>query len=277
MTTATGVLDEVARWRELPPEEARPAVERFLDALEAGEVRAAVPDAASPTGWRVEPRVKEGVLAAFALAEEVDLPHGLFHFRDRDTILPVPKLPAGVRVVPGGTAIRRGAHLEPRVVVMPPAYVNVGAWVGEGTLVDSHALVGSCAQIGARVHLSAAAQVGGVLEPVGALPVIVEDDVFVGGNVGIYEGVVVKRRAVLAAGVVLTGSSQLYDLVGERVIQAELGSPLVVPEGAVVVMGARPASGEWARERGVSVATPVIVKVRDERTDAKTALEGVLR
>jgi 2,3,4,5-tetrahydropyridine-2-carboxylate N-succinyltransferase len=182
-----------------------------------------------------------------------------------------------VRVVPGGTAIRRGAHLAARVVVMPPAYVNVGAWVGEGTLIDSHALVGSCAQIGARVHLSAAAQVGGVLEPIGALPVIVEDDVFVGGNVGIYEGVVVKRRAVLAAGVVLTGSSQLYDLVHERVIQADGGRPLVVPEGAVVVMGARPASGDWARQHGVSVATPVVVKYRDERTDAKTALEGVLR
>jgi 2,3,4,5-tetrahydropyridine-2,6-dicarboxylate N-succinyltransferase len=277
MTAAASILDEVAGLRDLPPAEARPALERFLDALEAGEVRAARPDPASPTGWTVEPRVKEGILAAFALAEEVDVPHGPFRFRDRDTILPVAALPPGARVVPGGTAIRRGAHLSARVVVMPPAYLNVGAWVGEGTLVDSHALVGSCAQIGARVHLSAAAQVGGVLEPVGALPVIVEDDVFVGGNVGIYEGVVVKRRAVLAAGVVLTGSSQLWDLTGERVIQAEGDLPLVVPEGAVVVMGARPASGEWARERGLSVATPVIVKIRDERTDAKTALEGVLR
>lgn len=277
MTAAASVLDEVVGLRELPREKARPALERFLDALEAGEVRAARPDAASPTGWRVEPRVKEGILAAFALAEEVDVPHGPFRFRDRDTILPVAALPPGARVVPGGTAVRRGAHLSDRVVVMPPAYLNVGAWVGEGTLVDSHALVGSCAQIGARVHLSAAAQVGGVLEPVGALPVIVEDDVFVGGNVGIYEGVVVKRRAVLAAGVVLTGSSQLYDLVNERVIQADGGLPLVVPEGAVVVMGARPASGDWARERGLSVATPVVVKYRDERTDAKTSLEGVLR
>lgn len=277
MTAAAGVLDEVAGLHGLPPEEAHAALDRFLAALEAGEVRAAVPDVGSATGWRVEPRVKEGVLAAFALAREVDLPHGLFRFRDRDTLLPIAALPPGVRVVPGGTAIRRGAHLAARVVVMPPAYVNVGAWVGEGTLIDSHALVGSCAQIGAGVHLSAAAQVGGVLEPVGALPVIVEDHVFVGGNVGIYEGVVVKRRAVLAAGVVLTGSSQLYDLVNERVIQAEAGRPLVVPEGAVVVMGARPASGEWARERGLSVATPVVVKVRDERTDAKTALEGVLR
>lgn len=277
MSRAIDVLDEVAGLRDLPPDEARPALARFLAALEAGEVRAAVPDAEAPTGWRVESRVKEGVLAAFALASDVDLPHGPFRFRDRETLLPVGSLPDGVRVVPGGTAIRRGAHLADRVVVMPPAYVNVGAWVGEGTLIDSHALVGSCAQIGARVHLSAAAQVGGVLEPVGALPVIVEDDVFVGGNVGIYEGVVVERRSVLAAGVVLTGSSQLYDLVHRRVIQAGSDGPLVVPEGAVVVMGARPASGDWAREQGLSVAAPVVVKYRDDRTDAKTALEGVLR
>ncbi|HEX2164524.1 MAG TPA: 2,3,4,5-tetrahydropyridine-2,6-dicarboxylate N-succinyltransferase [Thermoanaerobaculia bacterium] len=274
---APSLLDEAARLRDLPPDEARAALDRFLAALEAGDLRAASPDPATPTGWRVEPRVKEGILAAFALAREVDLAAGPLRFRDRDTLLPVDALPPGARVVPGGTAIRRGAHLEPRVVVMPPAYVNVGAWVGEGTLVDSHALVGSCAQIGARVHLSAAAQVGGVLEPVGALPVVVEDDVFVGGNAGIYEGVVVKRRAVLAAGTILTGSSQLHDLVRERVLQAEGDRPLVVPEGAVVVMGARPASGAWARERGLSVATPVIVKYRDERTDAKTALEGVLR
>ena len=271
------VLDEVPRLRDLPPGEARAALERFLDALEEGRVRAAHPDPGAPTGWRVEPRVKEGILAAFALAAEVDLALPPFRFRDREALLPVARLPEGVRVVPGGTAVRRGAHLEPRVVIMPPAYVNVGAWVGEGSLVDSHALVGSCAQIGRGVHLSAAAQVGGVLEPVGALPVIVEDDVFVGGNAGVYEGVVVSRRAVLAAGVVLTASSALYDLPRERVYQAAGGRPLVVPEGAVVVMGTRPASGDFARREGISVATPVIVKYRDERTDAKTALEGLLR
>jgi len=160
---------------------------------------------------------------------------------------------------------------------MPPAYVNVGAFVDEGSMVDSHALVGSCAQIGRKVHLSAAAQVGGVLEPVGALPVIVEDEVFVGGGVGLYEGVVVKRRSVLAAGVVLTSSSVVYDLPGERVLRAEAGAPLVIPEGSVVVMGSRPASGDFAREHGIALATPVIVKRRDEKTDAKTALEEVLR
>lgn len=271
------LLDGIGRIGELPAPEARRTLERFLDALEAGEVRAAAPDPETASGWRAEPRVKQGVLAAFALAREVDLDLAPLRFRDRDTLLPVGRLPDGVRVVPGGTAIRRGAHLSKDVVVMPPAYVNVGAFVGEGTLVDSHALVGSCAQIGARVHLSAAAQIGGVLEPVGALPVIVEDDVFVGGNVGVYEGVVVRERAVLAAGVVLTGSSQLYDLVGGRVIQATDGEPLVVPEGAVVVMGARPANGDFARDNGLSLATPVVVKIRDQRTDAKTALEGLLR
>lgn len=255
----------------------REAVSELFGALEAGTVRAAVADPSSPSGWRAEGWVKDGILAAFRHGDEVDLDVPLLGFRDRDTLLPRHPAPAGARVVPGGTAVRRGAHLARGVVVMPPAYVNVGAWVGEGTLVDSHALVGSCAQIGARVHLSAAAQVGGVLEPVGALPVIVEDDVFVGGNTGLYEGVVVKRRAVLAAGVVLTSSSVVYDLPGERVLRAAGGEPLVIPEGSVVVMGGRPASGDFAREHGVTLATPVIVKRRDERTDAKTALEDVLR
>jgi len=264
-------------WRERPREEVRPAVEALLDALEAGEVRAAVPDDASPTGWRAEPWVKEGILAAFALGTDVDLAASLFGFRDRDTLPPRAPAPAGTRIVPGGSAVRRGAHLGKGVVVMPPAYVNVGAHVGEGSMVDSHALVGSCAQIGRKVHLSAAAQVGGVLEPVGALPVVVEDEVFVGGGVGLYEGVVVKRRSVLAAGVVLTSSSVVYDLPGERVLRAGAGEPLVIPEGSVVVMGSRPANGDFAREHGIALATPVIVKRRDERTDAKTALEDVLR
>ncbi|HXT52395.1 MAG TPA: 2,3,4,5-tetrahydropyridine-2,6-dicarboxylate N-succinyltransferase [Thermoanaerobaculia bacterium] len=264
-------------WRERPREEVRAAVEELLDALEAGEVRAAVPDDASPSGWRAEAWVKEGILAAFALGTDVDLPAPPFGFRDRDTLPPRTPAPPGTRVVPGGSAVRRGAHLGRGVVVMPPAYVNVGAHVGEGSMVDSHALVGSCAQIGRKVHLSAAAQVGGVLEPVGALPVIVEDEVFVGGGVGLYEGVVVKRRSVLAAGVVLTGSSLVYDLPGERVLRAAAGAPLLIPEGSVVVMGARPASGDFARKHGIALATPVIVKRRDEKTDAKTALEDVLR
>jgi 2,3,4,5-tetrahydropyridine-2-carboxylate N-succinyltransferase len=246
----------------------------LLDRLERGEVRAAEPDG---DGWRVNPAVKEGILRAFRLGVDVDVPAAPFAFRDRDTLPPRGVLPPGVRVVPGGSAIRRGAYVAKGVVVMPPAYVNVGAWVGEGTMVDSHALVGSCAQVGKRVHLSAAAQLGGVLEPAGALPVIVEDDVFVGGGVGLYEGVRVRARAVLAAGVVLTGSSLLYDLVNERAIRAVDGGPLTVPEGAVVVPGARPAPGSWAHVRGLSVSAAVIVKVRDSRTDARTALEGALR
>ena len=264
-------------WRQRPREEVRAAVEALLDALETGEVRAAVLDDSSPSGWRAETWVKEGILAAFALGTDVDIPAAPFGFRDRDTLPPRAPAPPGTRVVPGGSAVRRGAHLGRGVVVMPPAYVNVGAHVGEGSMVDSHALVGSCAQIGRKVHLSAAAQVGGVLEPVGALPVIVEDEVFVGGGVGLYEGVVVKRRAVLAAGVVLTSSSVVYDLAGERVLRAGAGEPLVIPEGSVVVMGSRPANGDFAREHGIALATPVIVKRRDERTDAKTALEDVLR
>jgi len=273
----TDLAARLAGWRERPREEVRPAVEALLDALEAGEVRAATPDAESPTGWRAEAWVKDGILAAFALGVDVDVAAPPFGFRDRDTLPPRTPAPPGVRIVPGGSAVRRGAHLGRGVVVMPPAYVNVGAHVGAGSMVDSHALVGSCAQIGSKVHLSAAAQVGGVLEPVGALPVVVEDEVFVGGGVGLYEGVVVKRRSVLGAGVVLTSSSVVYDLPGERVLRAEAGAPLVIPEGSVVVMGSRPASGDFAREHGIALATPVIVKRRDEKTDAKTALEEVLR
>jgi 2,3,4,5-tetrahydropyridine-2-carboxylate N-succinyltransferase len=271
--------ERLAGLRERPRAEALPLLEEFFDALEAGEARAARPDPGSASGWRAESWVKEGILAAFAHGHEVDLDRGGWPYRDRDTLPALGKLPAGVRVVPGGTAVRRGAHVAAGVVMMPPAYVNVGAYVDEKTMVDSHALVGSCAQVGKHVHLSAAAQVGGVLEPVGALPVIIEDDVFVGGNVGVYEGVVVKRRTVLAAGVVLTGSSLVYDLPRQTTWQADraAGTPLVIPEGSVVVMGSRPASGDFASRQGIQVATPVIVKVRDERTDAKTALEGVLR
>ncbi|MGE5345212.1 MAG: 2,3,4,5-tetrahydropyridine-2,6-dicarboxylate N-succinyltransferase [Acidithiobacillales bacterium] len=253
----------------------REQVFALLDALERGEVRAAAPDASGR--WVPNREVKEGILAAFRIGVDVELIAGPLSFRDRDT-LPVRRpLPEGVRVVPGGSAIRRGAFLARGVVVMPPAYVNVGAYVDEGSMIDSHALVGSCAQIGKRVHLSAAAQVGGVLEPVGAVPVVVEDDVFVGGGVGIYEGVCVRRRAVLASGVVLTGSSVVFDLPNERELRATNESPLTIPEGAVVVPGARPAPGAWAKERAISLAAPVIVKYRDEKTDAKTTLESALR
>lgn len=274
-----GLKERIAGIRSAPPAAARKTLAEFLNALESGEVRAVWPDPQASTGWRVERWVKEGILAAFALSEELDLPVGPFVFRDRNLLLPRESLPPGIRVVPGGTAVRRGTYLGPGVVIMPPAYVNVGAFVDAGTLVDSHALVGSCAQVGKRVHLSAAAQIGGVLEPVGALPVIVEDEVFVGGGVGLYEGVLVRRRAVLAAGVVLTASSRVYDLMQGEVHRAdpEAGDPLVIPEGAVVVMGSRPAPGPFAQEEGLSIATPLIVKIRDERTEARTALEEVLR
>ncbi|MEO8504280.1 MAG: 2,3,4,5-tetrahydropyridine-2,6-dicarboxylate N-succinyltransferase [Acidobacteriota bacterium] len=252
----------------------------FLDALESGAVRAAWPDASAPGGWRVEAWVKQAILAIFARSANVEgcgaAPGGL-PFRDRGLLLPKRVLPTGVRMVPGGSAVRRGAHLGVGVIVMPPAYVNVGAFVGEGSLIDSHALVGSCAQIGKRVHLSAAAQIGGVLEPVGALPVIVEDEVFVGGGVGLFAGVVVGRGAVLGAGVVLTGSSRVFDLVREEIIEAKNGSPLVIPAGAVVVPGTRPAAGRFAAAHGLALSTPILVKQRDASTDARTALAEVLR
>jgi 2,3,4,5-tetrahydropyridine-2-carboxylate N-succinyltransferase len=259
---------------------ARAAFARLRAQLSAGEVRAAEPDASTVSGWRVNTWVKQGILLGFRFGENTDMSadHGRWPFFDKDT-LPLKPMSAqsGVRIVPGGSTVRDGAYLGRGVICMPPMYINIGAWVGDGTLVDSHALVGSCAQIGSRVHLSAAAQVGGVLEPVGALPVIIEDDVLVGGNCGVYEGAIVKRRAVLASGVVLTGSTPLYDLPNERVIEAAPGQPLIVPEGAVVVPGSRPITTGRGREWGLAVSTPIIVKYRDERTDARTALEQWIR
>jgi 2,3,4,5-tetrahydropyridine-2-carboxylate N-succinyltransferase len=261
-------------------DQAREVFARLRAALSAGEVRAAEPDPSTPTGWRVNTWVKQGILLGFRFGETVDASadHGRWPFFDKDT-LPLKRLDVqqGVRIVPGGSTVRDGAYLGRGVIAMPPMYVNIGAWVGEGTLIDSHALVGSCAQIGSRVHVSAAAQIGGVLEPVGALPVIVEDEVLVGGNCGVYEGAVVKRRAVLAAGTILTGSTPIYDLPNGRLIEPAAGQPIVVPEGAVVVPGARPVSTGRGREWGLSIATPVIVKYRDERTDARTALEEWIR
>ena len=259
---------------------ARDVVAALRAALSAGEVRAAEPDPQAPTGWRVNMWVKRGILLAFRFGDAVDMSadHGRWPFVDKDT-LPLRRFDAagGVRIVPGGSTVRDGAYIGRGVICMPPMYINIGAYVGDGTLVDSHALVGSCAQIGGRVHLSAAAQIGGVLEPVGALPVIIEDDVLVGGNCGVYEGAVVKRRAVLAAGTVITGSTPIYDLPNGRVVEPQPGQPLVVPEGAVVVPGARPVTSGRGREWGLSVATPVIVKYRDEKTDARTALEQWIR
>jgi len=261
-------------------EEAREAFAALRTALSLGAVRAAEPDPASPSGWKVNAWVKRGILLGFRFGAIADASadHGRWPFIDKDT-LPLKKLEvsAGIRIVPGGSSVRDGAFLGRGVICMPPMYVNIGAYVDEETLVDSHALVGSCAQIGKRVHLSAAAQIGGVLEPVGALPVIIEDEVLVGGNCGVYEGTVVKRLAVLAAGVVLTGSTPIFDIPNNRIIEPSADKPLVVPEGAVVVPGTRPISGGPGRDWGLALATPVIVKYRDERTSARTALEYWIR
>ena len=260
------------------PSDAEHLVFRLLDALESGEVRAARKDADGT--WRAVNWVKQGILLAFRSGAVVDMspPGGALRFFDKRTIPPRPlTLAHGVRVVPGGSSIRRGTYLAPGVVCMPPMFVNAGAWVGKGTMIDSHALVGSCAQIGERVHLSAAAQIGGVLEPVNAAPVIIEDDAVVGGNCGVYEGTVVRERAVLAAGTVLTRGTPVFDLVNERVIRGSPESSLDIPAGAVVVPGARAVTSGWGKEQGLSLQTPVIVKYRDERTDLSTALESWLR
>jgi 2,3,4,5-tetrahydropyridine-2,6-dicarboxylate N-succinyltransferase len=261
-------------------ETARGVFAELRAALSAGTVRAAEPDPASPFGWRVNAWVKQGILLGFRFGDlaDVSMDHGRLPFYDKDTLpLKRPGLDARVRIVPGGSAVRDGAYLAPGVICMPPMYVNIGAWVGADTLIDSHALIGSCAQVGARVHVSAGAQIGGVIEPVGALPVIVEDEVLIGGNTGVYEGVVIKARAVLAAGTVLTGSTPVYDLVKGEVIKPTADRPLVVPEGAVVVPGARAVTAGKGPAWGLSLATPVIVKYRDSRTDTRTELEAWIR
>ena len=255
------------------------AFEELRTALEAGQLRAAEPDAAFPTGWRVNAWVKRGILLGFRLGhmEATGESSGL-SFVDKHTYPARSFTPEqGVRVVPGGSSVRAGAYLAPSVVCMPPMYVNVGAYVDAGTMIDSHALVGSCAQIGKRVHLSAAAQVGGVLEPVNASPVILEDDVLVGGNCGVYEGTIVRTRAVLAAGTILTRGTPVYDVVHGTVIRADGELPLIIPDGAVVVPGARAIHKGQAAEWGLSVYTPIIVKYRDEKTELSLALEDLLR
>lgn len=265
---------------DAPRDAARETFSVLRAALSAGTVRAAEPDPAAPGGWKVNAWVKRGILLGFRFGDIIDMSadHGRWPFFDKDTLPLKTMITAwAVRIVPGGSTVRDGVWLGRGVICMPPMFVNIGAYVGDETLIDSHALVGSCAQIGARVHLSAAAQIGGVLEPVGALPVIVEDDVLVGGNCGVYEGAIVKRRAVLAAGTVLTASTPLYDLPNDRVIEPVAGTPLVVPEGAVVVPGTRPVTSGRGREWGLSVATPIIVKYRDEKTSARTALESWIR
>ena len=254
--------------------------QKFKDALNSGEIRAAEPDPATPSGWRVNGWVKKGILLGFRMGGVVDMSVNPVRqpFFDKATY-PVKNFTAtsGVRIVPGGSSIRDGCYLGKGVTCMPPMYINAGAYVGDGTMVDSHALVGSCAQIGKNCHISAATQVGGVLEPVGALPVIVEDDVLLGGNCGVYEGTVVKKRAVLGAGTILTRSTPVYDLVRGAVYKATENEPLVIPEEAVVVAGSRAVTSGQGREWGISLYTPVIVKYRDAKTDTKIQLEDLLR
>ena len=279
-TAAIGNPDALAAFLEL------------RDALEAGTLRAAEPDAAQPTGYRVNAWVKRGILLGFRLgvltqmggqtggqtADPSQLSPSALSFVDKSTY-PIRRFtPAqNVRIVPGGTAVRSGAYIAHGVVIMPPAYVNVGAFVDEGTMIDSHALVGSCAQIGKRVHLSAAAQIGGVLEPISASPVIIEDDVLVGGNTGVYEGTIVRTRAVLAAGVILTRGTPVYDLPNNTVYKATPETPLIIPSGAVVVPGSRPIQQGPGKHLGLSIYTPIIVKYRDEKTELSTTLEDLLR
>ncbi|RPI07839.1 MAG: 2,3,4,5-tetrahydropyridine-2,6-dicarboxylate N-succinyltransferase [Acidobacteriales bacterium] len=252
----------------------------FKDALNSGAVRAAEPDASARSGWKVNSWVKKGILLGFRMGalSDMSIDRDRQPFFDKVTY-PVRRLTAedAVRIVPGGSSIRDGCYVGRGVTCMPPMFINVGSYVGEGTMVDSHALVGSCAQVGRGCHISAAAQIGGVLEPVGALPVIIEDDVLVGGNCGVYEGTVVKRRAVLGTGTILNRSTPVYDLVRGEVYSATDDEPLVIPEEAVVVAGSRNITRGRGKEWGISLYTPVIVKYRDARTDAKLQLEDLLR
>jgi 2,3,4,5-tetrahydropyridine-2-carboxylate N-succinyltransferase len=292
------------------------AFDELKAALNEGRIRAAEPDPGSPTGWKVNAWVKKGILLGFRIGRVVEMhlevgehsalpPTGMtdeggrkseglhslrlanyqreleghtYQFRDKHTF-PLKQIPASqnVRVVPGGSSIRDGCYLGKNVTCMPPMYVNVGAYVDDGAMIDSHALVGSCAQVGKRVHLSAAAQVGGVLEPIGAMPVIVEDEVLVGGNCGVYEGTIVGKGSVLAAGTILTGSTPVYDLVRDAVYRREGEKPLMIPPGAVVVPGARAINKGRGKELGLALYTPVIIKYRDEKTDQAARLEELLR
>lgn len=278
MTLQTRIEELFERKSDDYGEEYFTAFEEFKWALNEGQVRAAEPDAQSDTGWKVNAWVKKGILLGFRIGRAEEMPPSGFQFRDKQTY-PLKQISSGqnVRVVPGGSSIRDGCYIGRNVTCMPPMYVNAGAYVDDGTMIDSHALVGSCAQVGKRCHLSAAAQIGGVLEPVGALPVIIEDDVLVGGNCGVYEGTVVGRQAVLAAGTVLTGSTPVYDLVHETVCRREGDRPLMIPPGAVVVPGARAVTRGRGKEWNLSLYTPVIIKYRDEKTDQAVRLEDLLR
>jgi 2,3,4,5-tetrahydropyridine-2-carboxylate N-succinyltransferase len=254
--------------------------QEFKQALNAGEIRAAQPDSSSKTGWRVNAWVKKGILVGFRMGVTVDMSINAARqpWFDKATF-PVQHLTLdrGVRIVPGGSSIRDGCFIGKGVTCMPPMFINTGSWVGDGTMVDSHALVGSCAQVGANCHISAAAQIGGVLEPVGALPVIIEDDVLLGGNCGVYEGTVVKRRAVLGSGTILNRSTPVYDIVRGEIYRATDDEPLVIPENAVVVPGTRAITSGPGLDWGLSLAAPVIAKYRDSKTDTRIQLEHLLR
>ena len=254
--------------------------EKFRAALNSGAIRAATPDSSTRTGWRVNTWVKQGILLGFRMGAVVDMSIDKERqpWFDKATF-PVKQLTAadGVRIVPGGSSIRDGCYIGKGVTCMPPMYINTGTWIGDGTMVDSHALIGSCAQVGSNCHISAASQMGGVLEPVGALPVIIEDDVLVGGNCGVYEGTVVKKRAVLGTGTILNRSTPVYDLVRGEVYAATDDDVLVIPENAVVVAGSREIKKGAGAEWGISLYTPVIVKYRDSKTDTKIQLENLLR
>jgi 2,3,4,5-tetrahydropyridine-2,6-dicarboxylate N-succinyltransferase len=277
MDTLRSEIERLASLSDVSFEQnARPTFERFRDALTRGEIRAAE----NKNGrWEVNLWVKQGILLGFRLGALAQMGNGeCLSFVDKDTFPARKFTPAsGVRVVPGGSSVRTGAYVAPSVICMPPMYINVGAYVDEGTMIDSHALVGSCAQVGKRVHVSAAAQIGGVLEPVNAVPVIIEDDALIGGNCGVYEGTLVRKQAVLGAGTILTRSTPLYDLVRGEAYRAEGDEPLEVPEGAVVVPGSRAIKKGQAAEWGISLYTPVIVKYRDEKTDKGVELEEWLR
>lgn len=265
-----------ARAGAVNEDDALESIRRLKEALNLGQVRAAE---CLGGMWRVNAWVKKGILLAFRFGKLGEVTSSEpWKFFDKDTMgLKDVTMDSNVRIVPGGSAIRDGSYVAEGVVMMPPSYVNIGAYVDEGTMIDSHALVGSCAQIGKRVHLSAGAQIGGVLEPVGSMPVIVEDEVLVGGNCGIYEGCIVRRRAVIAAGVVLTGSMSVYDVPKSTVYRKTESAPLTIPEGAVVVQGSRSVDTEFAREHHLSIYSPIIIKYRDEKTDASSALEESLR
>jgi 2,3,4,5-tetrahydropyridine-2-carboxylate N-succinyltransferase len=265
---------------EADKEESRSVFATLREELSAGRVRAAEPSPSTSTGWRVNTWVKKGILVGFRCGDLVDrsIEGGRWFFGDKDT-LPLKQMNTamGVRVVPGGSSIRDGAFIGKGVICVPPMYINIGAHVGESSLIDSHALVGSCAQVGRRVHVSAGAQIGGVIEPVGALPVIIEDEVLIGGNTGIYEGAIIKSRAVIGAGTILTGSTPIYDLPNGRVLKPEVDLPLIVPAGAVVVPGSRAVTQGMGPKWGLSLSTPVIVKYRDEKTDTRASLEEWVR